>query len=275
MSVSNLLLDDPTISEGGSFFKEEIKTFQVKESKVDAFKGADVDERDGWTALANKAQSQKGEISNKIIKQHTRLIRISGKGKGITMSNVTAEADSLCNNEVFILDTGPVVYQWDGETAGIFLKNKANWYLKMLRDERQGKFKLILLQHDETNDDFYNILGGKPQQLRAVDENEGWSPILYRVTMTKKGKLKFTEVASGVGNVLPTHLVTKGVFLYDLGFEIALWEGKQAFKGVRDHIMLHGTETYKSQFDRSPDILETRFKEGGLNPVFNAFIGGM
>lgn len=74
--------------------------------------------------MANKAQSQKGEIANKIIKQHTRLIRISGKGKGITMSNVPVCGDSLCNNEVFILDMGPVVYQWDGETAGIFLKNK-------------------------------------------------------------------------------------------------------------------------------------------------------
>lgn len=40
------------------------------------------------------------------------------------MSAVPVVGDSLCNNEVFILDTGPNVYQWDGETAGIFLKNK-------------------------------------------------------------------------------------------------------------------------------------------------------
>ena len=38
------------------------------------------------------------------------------------MSAVPVSGDSLCNNEVFIVDTGPVVYQWDGETAGIFLK---------------------------------------------------------------------------------------------------------------------------------------------------------
>jgi hypothetical protein len=40
------------------------------------------------------------------------------------MSAVPITGDSLCNSEVFILDTGPNVYQWDGETAGIFLKNK-------------------------------------------------------------------------------------------------------------------------------------------------------
>jgi hypothetical protein len=40
------------------------------------------------------------------------------------MSAVPVSGDSLCNNEVFIVDTGPIVYQWDGETAGIFLKNK-------------------------------------------------------------------------------------------------------------------------------------------------------
>jgi len=190
------------------------------------------------------------------------------------LSNATVSPDSLCNNEVFILDTGPIVYQWDGETAGIFLKNKANWYLKMLKDERQGKFKLTLLRHDDNDENFYELLGGKPQSIKPIDDNEGWVPILYRVTATKKGRLHFHEVASGVGQVLPTHLNTKGVFLYDLGFEISIWEGKQAFKGLRELAMNKAADQYKKQHEKG-EVLVTRVKEGGLNPVFNAFIGGM
>jgi hypothetical protein len=52
--------------------------------------------------------------------------------------------------------------------------------------------------------------------------------------VTKKGRLHFKEVARGVGQVLPSHLSTKGVYIYDLGFEISLWEGKQCFKGLRE-----------------------------------------
>jgi hypothetical protein len=54
------------------------------------------------------------------------------------------------------------------------------------------------------------------------------------VYATKKGRLHFKEVAFGVGQVLPSHLNTKGVFVYDLGFEVSLWEGKLAFKGLRE-----------------------------------------
>lgn len=266
--------DDATISEGGTGFPENIKEFHVAQGQAGVWAGDDKDERNEWTALANKAQSQKGEIANKIIKQHTRLIRISGKGKGITMSNVPVCGESLCNNEVFILDMGPIVYQWDGETAGIFLKNKANWYLKMLKDERQGKFKLTILQHDDNDDAFYEALGGKPDSIREIDDSIGWSPILYRVTATKKGNLHFKEVASGVGQVLPTHLKTRGVFLYDLGFEISLWEGKQAFKGLRELAIEKAGDLFKKEYNKG-DVLVTRVKEGGLNPVFNAFIGGM
>jgi hypothetical protein len=50
--------------------------FHVAEGKQGVFSGDDKDERNEWTKLADRAQSQKGEIANKIIKQHTRLIRI-------------------------------------------------------------------------------------------------------------------------------------------------------------------------------------------------------
>lgn len=86
--------DDATISEGGTGFPTDIKMayvllpdmcerffltvseFHVAEGKQGAFSGDDKDERNEWTKLADRAQSQKGEIANKVIKQHTRLIRI-------------------------------------------------------------------------------------------------------------------------------------------------------------------------------------------------------
>jgi len=69
-------------------------------------------------------------------------------------------------------------------------------------------------------------------------------------------------------------LSTKGVYLYDLGFEISLWEGKQAFKGLRELAISKAADQFKREFSKG-NVLVTRVKEGGLNPVFNAFIGGM
>jgi len=269
---------DESVTEGGTGWTAgimELSKFHKVESAVDAFHGSDKDERAEWTKLAEKAQSGRSAIANKVVKEHTRLIRISGKGKNITMTEVVLAPSSLCLSEVFLLDTGPIVYQWDGSTAGTFLKNKANWYLKMLRDERQGKFQTVLMNWDEENDQFFEILGGKPDNIPETNDELGHIPRLYRVTITVKGNLHFKEVGSGVGTVHKELLATKGVFLYDLGFEIILWEGKQAFKGLRDMAIQHSAPEFKSKFDKNPNTLVTRVKEGGLNPVFNAFIGGM
>lgn len=146
---------------------------------------------------------------------------VSGKGKTITLTEVEATASSLNLAEVFLLgkestthfpcntwlklcsrhfvltllDTGPIVYQWDGSTAGTFLKNKANWYLKMLRDERQGKFETVImgkknlqivlflflfLDWNDDNPTFYELLGGKPDSFAETNETPGWVPVLYR-----------------------------------------------------------------------------------------------
>jgi len=145
----------------------------------------------------------------------------------------------------------------------------------MLRDERQGKFKTINLNWDDEDAEFYELLGGKPINLLETNDTPGWIPILYRVTVGKKGVCHFKEVGSGVGTVHKELLSPKGVFLYDLGFEMILWEGKQCFRGARDFVMKNGADEYKTKFKRNQTCLVTRVKEGGLNPVFNAFIGGM
>jgi hypothetical protein len=39
---------------------------------------------------------------------------------------------------------------------------------------------LNILEHDDNDAEFWNILGGKPDSIREIDDSEGWIPTLYR-----------------------------------------------------------------------------------------------
>ncbi len=71
-----------------------------------------------------------------------RLLRISGKGQNVAVSLVPLSGASLNSSEVFILDLEHKVFQWNGATAGIFLKNKASTLIRAIDDERASKVEI-------------------------------------------------------------------------------------------------------------------------------------
>jgi hypothetical protein len=71
-----------------------------------------------------------------------RLLRISGKGQNVAVSLVPLSGASLNSAEVFILDLEHKVFQWNGASSGIFLKNKASTLIRAIDDERASKVEI-------------------------------------------------------------------------------------------------------------------------------------
>lgn len=67
----------------------------------------------------------------------TRLLQITGVGKNIAIRQVPLTPTSLNNSDVFILDAGLVITQFNGEKANGQEKHKAMEYCQALEGQRK------------------------------------------------------------------------------------------------------------------------------------------
>jgi len=125
-----------------------------------------------------------------------KLLHIKGKNR-ITVCEVPITADSLNDEDAFVLDAGLKVYAWFGVKAGVNDKFKGNMICEEIRDSRKG-VEIIHLTH-EGSDDFWSTLGGKKPikakeevNVDKVEKNE-----LYQFVEDKKDKISFKKVAEG------------------------------------------------------------------------------
>lgn len=156
---------------------------------------------------------------------------------GVRLKQVTLSKDSMNHGDCFILDTGRMVYVWDGEESSPFEKAAANTAAEKIESNRDGK---ATATHD-IDDGFWGPLGGagdvKPASA-ASDEDppeptvgEG---VLYKID-DGSGELKTTEVARG--DVNQGMLDSGCVMMLDAGSEIFLWVGTGASPGENRNAM--------------------------------------
>lgn len=53
------------------------------------------------------------------------ILLLQGKAKNLVVSEVTKAAASMNHGDIFIVDAGLKLYQWNGSASGPFEKNKA------------------------------------------------------------------------------------------------------------------------------------------------------
>jgi len=199
----------------------------------------------------------------------TKLLHIHGvNAKFIKVEEVPAERKSLNMGDVFILDTGLEVFQWNGTSANVWEKRKAEEIIKKILADRLGKAKRINLDGLESNDHFWGALGGKGDVAPAVEskkvevkgagagakgptmdkagveaeapktEDENWHPDcikeLYRVDHSGAAT-KFTPVARGGEKILKKDLDSKHSYVLDVDDQdhehhVYVWIGKSAGK---------------------------------------------
>jgi len=206
-------------------------------------------------------------------KYRPRLLQVKGK-KHIRVTEVPLARASLNSGDVFILDTGADVVQWNGKGAGIFEKSAAAALLNHIEDERDGHAKGRVIEEADDDAVFWGHLGGKGPILDAahggsdVEAEKGASEHVLLKLSDASGKFEFTEVAKGE-KFAHKLLGTDDVYILDNGEEVIAWVGSKASVGEKKHALQYAQE-YVTKHGKPAQTPISRILEGGENAHFNS-----
>jgi len=164
-----------------------------------------------------------------------RLLQIKGCFKHVHTRQVALSRDSLNDGDVFILDCGKKIFQFNGANSKGFEKHKAAEVVFHLKERRGFHIDLVVIDQDSPLDDeteFWDLLGGKGQ-IKTEDPNSDvlekkrTDIKLYRLS-DSSGELTYTKVAEGHRGIKPEMFVSDDVFILDKGYIIYVWIGSRA-----------------------------------------------
>eukprot|EP01083_Nonionella_stella_P076006 206899_1 len=162
-----------------------------------------------------------------------RLLHIKGKSKRLCVREVPLAASSMNVGDVFILDNGLQLFQWNGPESGPFEKHKAGDIMDAIESERQGRTTNLVLDGMEENADFWGELG-EMKEVKTAAEGGNDEDVktdkkhvdkLFRVK-EDNDELTVSEVASGT--MAMSSLDTDDVFVVDKRDLLYVWVGKDA-----------------------------------------------
>ncbi|XP_062600966.1 gelsolin-like protein 2, partial [Saccostrea cucullata] len=144
--------------------------------------------------------------------------------------------DSL---DVFILDLGLTIYQWNGKGSNKDERMKAMQYILKLKDERNGKARSEVLDDGLLSKDheFYHAL----TEDDVPDEAENMKPKDLTVELFRlsdaSGNLTFKVEKSG--SVSTSDLDSKDVFIVDTKKAVFVWIGLETSVAERKNAMTY------------------------------------
>jgi len=180
-----------------------------------------------------------------------KLLHLKGK-KNVRVTEVALSSESLNQGDVFILDAGLRIWQWNGSSAAIAEKRKAQEVLNGIKEERLGKAKSKIIDSTEDDEDFWKILGGKGKIHDAIPDEEKekashakeFVRSIWKLS-DESGKLTVEEVASGKGNIKKSCLKSEDVFFINNFDKLFVWVGSKTSKNEQAMAMTYATDFLK------------------------------
>jgi len=198
-----------------------------------------------------------------------RLLHLKGKKK-VRVTQVELTRDSLNSGDVFILDNGMTIYQWNGSKAGPNEKNMGAQLTRALDDERKGMPKVVVLEEKDKDAEFWKLLGGEGAVKSASDGGDDEDSNLPEKKLFQlsdaTGAMTFKQVASGK-DVKKDKLDSNDVFILDNGAEVFAWIGSKASVGEKKQALQFASE-YLKKYNRPAHLPISRILQGGENEVF-------
>eukprot|EP00117_Sycon_ciliatum_P013010 scpid79418/ scgid13851/ Gelsolin-like protein 1; Actin-modulator len=191
-----------------------------------------------------------------------RLLHFSGDRRGIQVNEVDCIKENLNSEDVFILDLGLTIFQFNGTTANKDEKMEACKYVASLKSSR-GKASSEVLDEADTSSkhEFFSHLGSGVASKKIVDSD--FKKTLFRLS-DSTGDLKLTQVAEGT--LSKSMLDSSDVFILDTGVTCFVWVGKGASKQEKAKSMMHASNYVAGS--NHPFVPITRVVEGQRNVQF-------
>ena len=224
--------------------------------------------------------------TNKIMKD-PRLVRIKGKGENgerMRMTEMLRRRDSLNSGDVFILDTGNMLYIWEGKKSNQDEKDMALHVVKQIILSRGPNTHYTVLKEGKTDDcaafwkeirerplvfGFESAIGPKYTVRKDAGNDtkvEPYKKKLYPIKR-KNGSVKAQDrwrakMNNQYSNQFATRkLESHKVYLLDDGFHLWVWIGKEtditddeAFKQATDYLQKKNNHWRKPSHNRPASL---------------------
>ncbi|KAG8145810.1 hypothetical protein E2320_012293 [Naja naja] len=214
-----------------------------------------------------------------------RLYRVYGK-KNIKLEPVPLKATALDPRFVFLLDHGLEIYIWRGSQATLNGTTKARLFAeKINKNERKGKAEILLLIQTEETPEFWDLLGGQAEEIKAnvPDDFKPPRPKLYKVglglgylelpqinyRLSVEHKTRPAADLSPEMRLLQSLLDTKSVYILDCWSDVFIWIGRKSSRLVRAAALKLGQELC-SMLHRPKHAMVIRNLEGTECQVFKS-----
>ncbi|XP_075990062.1 gelsolin, cytoplasmic-like [Anticarsia gemmatalis] len=186
----------------------------------------------GGSDNENKPTNAKGSFEDDSI----RLFRVEGTELGVDMRaiQVSETADSLEDDDVYVLETQEIVYLWNGKESNDTEQEAAQSFVKMVVGEVK---EVTVVAQGEEPEEFWEALGGQPEEK---EDPSGWRQQVNRrvttprtltsVTVSVTKKIRFEDLDT---EYTQQDLSDDGVYILDTGEELYLWQGKNMPERVK------------------------------------------
>ncbi|KAK1885026.1 Advillin [Dissostichus eleginoides] len=206
-----------------------------------------------------------------------RLLHVKGR-KHVTASEVEVSWSSFNNGDIFLLDMGKAIVQWNGPQSNRREKLKAVLLAQDIRDrERGGRAQIGMVEGGDEKDSpelmkvLMAVLGQRAGPLKEAlpddrpDEVQNTSVRLYHV-FENSGNLVVQEVATQP--LTQDLLHSSDCYILDQrGSSVMVWKGKQASKEERKEALNRAVGYIKAKNYPSSTSVKV-MTEGGESAMF-------
>lgn len=168
-------------------------------------------------------------------KYEPHLFHVSGSRKNVNVKQIPLCKQSLKQQDVYVIDLGLEVYQWNGVNSNMMERYGAGNFITELRSKRGGKPSLQVLDDQEDGDipeeleDLFGQAADPTDESQPkIQDDETTEKVLFKLS-DAGGQLDFIEIARGKAvNNRKTQLRSDDVFILDVGKHCFVWIGKNA-----------------------------------------------
>lgn len=193
----------------------------------------------------------------------TRLFHIVGERKQINVTEVPLKRDNLNSEDVFVVDKGLRIYQFNGIDANKDEKFKTTQFVQKLKSERMGKPKLDILDEKSISPShpFYKLLPpGKSKEKTEPEKNA----VAIFVVSDVSGKMAIKKRSDELDRSV---LDSNDVFIIETGSSVFVWIGRGASIDERKNCMSYAHQYLCEQ--PNPFEAITVLSEGQKSPDFD------
>lgn len=201
-------------------------------------------------------------------KYRPRLLHFCGDKKNVVVMEVPRRRSRLDSTDVFLLDVGKVIYQWNGAGSNKNERFKAMMVMQKLKSER-GNARSETLDENFMSSchPFYRAVDNEEEDDDEVEELDTDSQVnqLFRVS-DSSGKLTFSKVKED--KITGNDFDSGDVFILDTGKQCFVWVGSGASPQEKQNGMAYAHNHLKTT--PHPLVPVVIVKEGQQNGDFQA-----